>query len=78
MPSEVVKKTLKRTSRANFYEKAPFVKPTWRPRCVVYATTLPFARYASIRTVSVSPLFGDSVHYEIRLDSGSTKALQSS
>ena len=35
----------------NFYEKALFVKPTWRPLCVVNATTLPFARYASIRTL---------------------------
>jgi Transposase IS116/IS110/IS902 family len=28
------------------------------------------SRYASIRTFSESTLFGDSVHYEIRLDSG--------
>jgi|SRR5215208_3885839 len=47
----------------NFYEKALFVKPTWRPLCVVNATTLPFARYASIRTLSGSQsLFGGSVH----------------
>jgi hypothetical protein len=42
---------------SNFYEKALFVKPTWRrPRWVVNATALPFARYASIRTVSESSL----------------------
>jgi hypothetical protein len=33
----------------NFYEKALFVKPTWRHLCGVNATALPFARYASIR-----------------------------
>ncbi len=34
---------LKNPAQANFYEKALFVKPTWRPLCVVNATTLPFA-----------------------------------
>jgi hypothetical protein len=29
----------------NFYEKALFVKPTWRPRCVVNATALCPSRY---------------------------------
>jgi hypothetical protein len=38
--------------QANFYEKAHFVKPTWRLRSVVNAAALPFERYASIRTVS--------------------------
>jgi hypothetical protein len=28
---------------ANFYEKALFVKTSWRLRCVVNATALPFA-----------------------------------
>jgi hypothetical protein len=27
----------------DFYEKALFVKPTWRLRCVVSTTALPFA-----------------------------------
>jgi hypothetical protein len=39
-------------AHANFYEKAHFVKPTWRPRCVVNATALCPSRYASIRTLS--------------------------
>ncbi len=36
----------------NFYEKALFIKPTWRLRYVVNATALCPSRYASIRTVS--------------------------
>jgi hypothetical protein len=36
----------------NFYEKALFVKsPTWRPLCGERDYSLPFARYASIRTL---------------------------
>jgi hypothetical protein len=47
----------------NFYEKALFVKPTWRLCIVAKRNSLgPFARYASIRTVSEPALFGDSVH----------------
>jgi hypothetical protein len=35
----------------NFYEKALFVKPTWRPNLVAKCNScVPFARYASIRT----------------------------
>ncbi len=46
----------------DFYEKALFVKPTWRlPRGQVQRLWVPFARYASIRTVSESPL-GEAVH----------------
>jgi hypothetical protein len=37
---------------ANFYEKALFVKPTWRPHCVVNETSLCPSRRPSIRTVS--------------------------
>ena len=42
---------------ANFYEKALFVKPTWRLRCVVDATIPCPSRYASIRTLSGSSLW---------------------
>jgi hypothetical protein len=47
-----------------FYEKALFVKPTWRLYIVVGCNGfLPFARYASIRTLWVSShSFGSSVH----------------
>ena len=34
---------LRTSVHANFYEKALFVKPTWRPLCGVDATVLPFA-----------------------------------
>jgi hypothetical protein len=49
---------------ADFYEKALFVKPTWRLLAVAECNgfRMPFARYASIRTVSESTLFGGSVH----------------
>ena len=60
----------------NFYEKALFVKSRRGGRRVVDVTALCPWRYASIRTVSESTLFGDSVHYEIRLFE--LKALQSS
>jgi hypothetical protein len=60
------KEALKRTSRANFHEKALFVKadvadPFMRERdsCVSFAM-LPSA-------LLVSPLLGDSVHCEIHL-----------
>jgi hypothetical protein len=48
----------------DFYEKALFVKPTWRLYIVVGCNGfLPFARYASIRTLWVSShSFGSSVH----------------
>ena len=60
----------------NFYEKALFVKSRRGGRRVVDVTALCPWRYASIRTVSESTFFGDSVHYEIRLFE--LKALQSS
>jgi hypothetical protein len=50
------------TLQMDFYERVLFVKPTWRPRYVVNATALCPSRYASMRTVSESSLFGDSVH----------------
>jgi hypothetical protein len=50
------------SGQANFYEKALFVKPTWRPRCVVDATALYPSRYASIRTLGELTLVGGSVH----------------
>src|SRR5215208_5430274 len=49
------RRTAHNSFKANFYEKALFVKPTWRLRCVVNATALCPSRYASIRT-SVSSL----------------------
>jgi hypothetical protein len=64
--------------RANFYEKALFVKPTWRLVSVAECNGFECpSRYASIRTFVSLPL-GGSVHYGIRLDSGSTKVLRSS
>ncbi len=63
----------------DFYEKALFVKPTWRPLCGGRICCVPFARYASIRTLLVSLLFlWLGAYDEIRLGSGSTKVLQSS
>jgi hypothetical protein len=57
----------------NFYEKALFVKPTWRPAlCGVNANCLYPSRYASIRT-SVSPLFCGSVHRMRSVVSASTR-----
>jgi hypothetical protein len=35
----------------NFYEKALFVKPTWRPVSWLGATAVCPSRYASIRTL---------------------------
>jgi hypothetical protein len=57
----------------NFYEKALFVKPTWRPRCL-WCERQPFcpSRYASIRT-SVSPLLCGSVHRMRSVFSASTR-----
>jgi hypothetical protein len=53
----------------DFYEKAHFVKPTWRP-CIVAECNgcAPFALcfYPHFRGAT---LLGGSVHYEIRLDS---------
>jgi hypothetical protein len=51
----------------NFHEKALFVKPTWRLLAVERNDSVSFAMLPS--ALSVSPLFSDSVHYEIRLGS---------
>jgi hypothetical protein len=51
--------------KANFHEKALFVKPTWRLLAVERNDSVSFAMLPS--ALSVSPLFGDSVHYEILL-----------
>ena len=64
---------------ANFYEKALFVKPTWR--LLLEAECNGFecpSRYASIRTFSEPTPRWLGAYDEIRLDSGSTKVLQSS
>ena len=53
---------------ANFHEKAQFVKG--RRGGLVAVETNGFecpSRYASIRTLGETTLFGDSVHYGIRL-----------
>ena len=54
--------------------------PTWRPRRGrAQRLRMPFARYASIRTVSESTLFGGSVHrMRSVLIRATNKALQSS
>src|SRR5215207_9025929 len=49
-------------------------RATWRPRRQYTLAT----RAMLPSALSVSPLFGDSVHYEIRLDSDYLRALQSS
>src|SRR5215210_4874306 len=49
----------------NFHEKALFVKPTWRLLAVKCNDSVSFAMLPS--ALSVSPLFSDSVHYEILL-----------
>ncbi len=60
----------------NFHEKAHSVKVDVATATTVYALA---ARAMLPSALSVShSLFGGSVHYEIRLDSGSTKVLQSS
>jgi hypothetical protein len=44
--------------QANFYEKALFVKPTWRPSVVAERNGFECpSRYASIRTFSESTLW---------------------
>jgi hypothetical protein len=45
---------------ANFYEKALFVKPTWRPRCP--SATDSALRAMLLSALSVSLPFGGSVH----------------
>jgi hypothetical protein len=64
----------------DFHERHCLSRPTWRPRRGrAKRLRMPFARYASIRTVSESTLFGGSVH---RMRSvfirATNKALQSS
>jgi hypothetical protein len=51
--------------QTDFHEKALFVKPTWRLLAVERNDSVSFAMLPS--ALSVSPLFGDSVHYEILL-----------
>ena len=46
---------------ANFYEKALFVKPTWRPLCGVSRLLCPW-RAMLLFALSMSSLFGGSVH----------------
>jgi hypothetical protein len=62
---------------ANFYEKALFVKPTWRLLSVAERKLLCPSRAMLLSALSVSPLFGDSVH-RMRSVFSSKKALQSS
>ena len=60
----------------DFYEKAFFVKPTWRLYIRGRAQRLPLATLLCALLVSL--LLGGSVHYEIRLLGPRDKALQSS
>ena len=54
-------------------------RPTWRPRRGRAQRLVPFARYASIRTLSESTLLGGSVHrMRSVLIRATNKALQSS
>jgi hypothetical protein len=52
---------------ANFYEKALFVKGRRGGRPLADATALSALRAMLLSALSVSSLFGDSVHCEIRL-----------
>ena len=62
----------------DFYEKALFVKPTWRLLYGGRNCSVCPSRYASIRTFDEPILRRLGAYDEIRLDSGSTKALPSS
>jgi hypothetical protein len=55
------------SSKANFHEKAHFVKGRRGGLVAVETNGFCPSRYASIRTVSEPTLFGGSVHHEIRL-----------
>jgi hypothetical protein len=61
---------------ANFYEKALFVKPADVAAAVWCGRDCSALRAMLLSALSVSSLFGDSVHYGIRLFE--LKALQSS
>jgi hypothetical protein len=62
----------------DFYEKALFVKPTWRPLSVAKATAHAL-RAMLLSALSMSLLFGGSVHrMRSVLIRALTKALQSS
>jgi hypothetical protein len=61
---------------ANFYEKALFVKPADVAAALCGERDCSALRAMLLSALSVSTLFGDSVHYEIRLFE--LKALQSS
>jgi hypothetical protein len=53
---------------ANFYEKALFVKPTWRPPCGgCNYYSVPFALCFYSHSRGAHALFGGSVHHGIRL-----------
>jgi len=59
----------------DFYEKAHFVKPTWRLLSVAEAQLLmQFARYASIRTFGEPTLRWLGAYDEIRVDSATEGA----
>jgi hypothetical protein len=52
-----------RASKLNFYEKALFVKPTWRLASVAECNGFECpSRYASIRTLGELSVLGSSVH----------------
>jgi hypothetical protein len=55
----------------NFYEKALFVKPTWRLLLGAECKASNALRAMLLSALSVSLPLGGSVHYGIRLDSGS-------
>ena len=59
--------TSEKPVKANFHEKAHFVKADVAALIDGRARRLCVLRYASIRTLWVSPLLGDSVHCEIHL-----------
>jgi len=65
-------------ANANIYEKALFVKPTWRLLLGAECKASNALRAMLLSALSVSLPLGGSVHYGIRLDSGSTKVLRSS
>jgi hypothetical protein len=58
-----------RILQMNFYEKALFVKPTWRPLCGGRNCSLPFALSFYSHSLGELTLVSSSVHHGIRLDS---------
>src|SRR5215218_3841134 len=59
--------TSQNSFKANFHEKAHFVKADVAAPLRGRAQRLRVLRHASIRTVRESTFLGDSVHYEIHL-----------